>query len=108
MTCSLSTQDGAVLPQWFCSNCQAAYDSSVIEMALVEALQKKLMAFTLQDLVSSGSQVITWSFEMPTCLVKPHPQSVIQSYSSYWAPTVAKCWPPGPSLLVEGDRQQTR
>lgn len=49
-----STQDGAVLPQWLCSNCQVAYDSSVIEMALVEALQKKLMAFTLQDLVSRG------------------------------------------------------
>uniref|UniRef100_A0AC11CBA7 DNA polymerase epsilon, catalytic subunit n=1 Tax=Ovis aries TaxID=9940 RepID=A0AC11CBA7_SHEEP len=45
------SQDGTVLPQWLCSNCQAAYDSSVIEMALVEALQKKLMAFTLQDLV---------------------------------------------------------
>lgn len=42
-----------MLPQWLCSNCQVAYDSSVIEMALVEALQKKLMAFTLQDLVSS-------------------------------------------------------
>ncbi|KAK2504479.1 hypothetical protein MC885_018260, partial [Smutsia gigantea] len=45
------SQDGTVLPQWLCSNCQAAYDSSVIEMALVEALHKKLMAFTLQDLV---------------------------------------------------------
>lgn len=45
------SQDGAVLPQWLCSNCQIAYDSSVIEMALVEALQKKLMAFTLQDLI---------------------------------------------------------
>lgn len=41
------------MPQWLCSNCQAAYDSSVIEMALVEALQRKLMAFTLQDLVST-------------------------------------------------------
>lgn len=49
----VSAQDGAVLPQWLCSNCQAAYDSSVIEAALVEALQKKLMAFTLQDLVSA-------------------------------------------------------
>lgn len=47
-----SAQDGAVLPRWLCSNCQVAYDSSVIEMALVEAVQKKLMAFTLQDLVS--------------------------------------------------------
>ncbi|XP_036290221.1 DNA polymerase epsilon catalytic subunit A isoform X1 [Pipistrellus kuhlii] len=45
------SQDGAVLPQWLCSNCQAPFDSSEIEMALVEALQKKLMAFTLQDLV---------------------------------------------------------
>ncbi|XP_006147397.3 DNA polymerase epsilon catalytic subunit A [Tupaia chinensis] len=46
-----SSQDGAVLPQWLCSNCQVAYDSAAIEMALVEALQKKLMAFTLQDLI---------------------------------------------------------
>nr|XP_051692815.1 DNA polymerase epsilon catalytic subunit A isoform X3 [Oryctolagus cuniculus] len=45
------SQDGAVLPQWLCSNCQVAYDSSAIEMALVEALQRKLMAFTLQDLI---------------------------------------------------------
>ncbi|XP_010602547.1 DNA polymerase epsilon catalytic subunit A isoform X3 [Fukomys damarensis] len=45
------SQDGAVLPQWICSNCQAAYDSAAIEAALVEALQRKLMAFTLQDLV---------------------------------------------------------
>lgn len=45
-----------MLPQWLCSNCQIAYDSSVIEMALVEALQKKLMAFTLQDLVGSRAQ----------------------------------------------------
>lgn len=44
-------QDGSVLPQWFCSNCQAQYDTDAIEMALVEALQKKLMSYTLQDLV---------------------------------------------------------
>lgn len=47
------SQDGAILPQWLCSNCQAPYDSAAIESALVEALQRKLMAFTLQDLVSS-------------------------------------------------------
>ncbi|XP_066545416.1 DNA polymerase epsilon catalytic subunit A [Amia ocellicauda] len=46
-------QDGAVLPQWFCSNCQAQYEMEGIEMALVEALQKKLMTYTLQDLVCS-------------------------------------------------------
>ncbi|KAM8886760.1 DNA polymerase epsilon catalytic subunit A [Spinachia spinachia] len=44
-------QDGSVLPQWFCSNCQAQYETEYIEMALVEALQKKLMSYTLQDLV---------------------------------------------------------
>nr|XP_033811806.1 DNA polymerase epsilon catalytic subunit A [Geotrypetes seraphini] len=44
-------QDGSALPKWICTNCQAAYDSESIEMALVEVLQKKLMAFTLQDLV---------------------------------------------------------
>lgn len=48
---SFAFQDGSVLPNWVCSNCQAHYDSDAIEMALVEALQKKLMAFTLQDLV---------------------------------------------------------
>lgn len=46
-------QDGSVLPSWVCSNCQAEYNSDSIEKALVEALQKKLMAFTLQDLVRS-------------------------------------------------------
>ncbi|TRY87471.1 hypothetical protein DNTS_035299 [Danionella cerebrum] len=43
-------EDGSVLPQWFCSNCQAQYDTEAIEMALVEALQKKIMSYTLQDL----------------------------------------------------------
>ncbi|XP_062457421.1 LOW QUALITY PROTEIN: DNA polymerase epsilon catalytic subunit A-like [Rhea pennata] len=46
------SQDGSVLPSWVCSNCQAQYDSDSIEMALVEALQKKLMAYLLQDLMS--------------------------------------------------------
>ncbi|TNN38408.1 DNA polymerase epsilon catalytic subunit A [Liparis tanakae] len=46
-------QDGSVLPQWFCSNCQTQYETESIEMALVEALQKKLMSYTLQDLVCS-------------------------------------------------------
>ncbi|KAM9259918.1 LOW QUALITY PROTEIN: DNA polymerase epsilon catalytic subunit A [Cariama cristata] len=45
------SQDGSVLPSWICSNCQAQYDSNAIETVLVEALQKKLMAFMLQDLV---------------------------------------------------------
>ncbi|XP_013919860.1 PREDICTED: DNA polymerase epsilon catalytic subunit A-like [Thamnophis sirtalis] len=44
-------QEDSPLPSWLCSNCQSQYDSDAIEMALVEALQKKLMAFTLQDLV---------------------------------------------------------
>ncbi|XP_038229566.1 DNA polymerase epsilon catalytic subunit A isoform X2 [Dermochelys coriacea] len=43
-------QDGAVPPSWVCANCQVEYDHSSIEVALVEALQKKLMAFVLQDL----------------------------------------------------------
>ncbi|KAF6729526.1 DNA polymerase epsilon catalytic subunit A [Oryzias melastigma] len=44
-------QDGAVVPQWFCSNCQAQYETDTIEVSLIEALQKKLMSYTLQDLV---------------------------------------------------------
>ncbi|KAL6465246.1 hypothetical protein MHYP_G00253790 [Metynnis hypsauchen] len=49
-------QDGSVLPQWFCSNCQAPYDTDSVEMALVEALQKKLMSYTLQDLECAKCQ----------------------------------------------------
>ncbi|XP_067406281.1 DNA polymerase epsilon catalytic subunit A [Emydura macquarii macquarii] len=45
------SQDGTVPPSWVCSNCQAEYERGCIETALVEALQKKLMAFALQDLV---------------------------------------------------------
>jgi len=52
-------QDGAVLPQWFCSNCQAQYETESVEMALVEALQKKLMSYTLQDLVSETMLINT-------------------------------------------------
>ncbi|KAG7263406.1 hypothetical protein CRUP_007412, partial [Coryphaenoides rupestris] len=43
-------ENGSVLPQWFCSNCQAQYETEFIEMSLVEVLQKKLMSYTLQDL----------------------------------------------------------
>ncbi|XP_067911587.1 DNA polymerase epsilon catalytic subunit A [Heterodontus francisci] len=46
-------QDGTVLPKWCCINCQTEYDSDSIEMALVEALKKKMMAYTLQDLICS-------------------------------------------------------
>ncbi|OWK53601.1 DNA polymerase epsilon catalytic subunit A [Lonchura striata] len=45
------SQDRLVLPGWLCPNCHVQYDTDAIEMALVEALQKKLMAFVLQDLV---------------------------------------------------------
>lgn len=55
---SFSFQDGSVLPQWFCSNCQAQYETESIEMALVEALQKKLMSYTLQDLVMNRLRVV--------------------------------------------------
>lgn len=43
-----------MLPSWVCPNCQVQYNTDAIETALVEALQKKLMAFVLQDLVSTG------------------------------------------------------
>lgn len=43
-----------MLPGWLCPNCHMQYNTDAIEMALVEALQKKLMAFVLQDLVSTG------------------------------------------------------
>lgn len=43
-----------MLPGWHCPNCHVQYNINAIEMALVEALQKKLMAFMLQDLVSTG------------------------------------------------------
>ncbi|XP_048467692.1 DNA polymerase epsilon catalytic subunit A [Rhincodon typus] len=46
-------QDGTILPKWCCTNCQTEYDSDSIEMELVEALKKKMMAYTLQDLVCS-------------------------------------------------------
>ncbi|KAI1232850.1 hypothetical protein IHE44_0006030 [Lamprotornis superbus] len=45
------SQDRSVLPGWHCPSCHVQYDIDAIEMALVEALQKKLMAFVLQDLV---------------------------------------------------------
>uniref|UniRef100_A0A8C4T9X8 DNA polymerase epsilon catalytic subunit n=1 Tax=Erpetoichthys calabaricus TaxID=27687 RepID=A0A8C4T9X8_ERPCA len=44
-------QEGSVTQQWFCSNCHNPYETDNIETALVEALQKKLMTYTLQDLV---------------------------------------------------------
>lgn len=49
-----------MLPQWVCSNCQAEYDTDSIEMALVEALQKKMMAFMLQDLVRLAMILSFW------------------------------------------------
>uniref|UniRef100_A0A8C0VNH1 DNA polymerase epsilon catalytic subunit n=1 Tax=Cyanistes caeruleus TaxID=156563 RepID=A0A8C0VNH1_CYACU len=47
------SQDRLVLPGWLCPNCHVQYNTDAIETALVEALQKKLMAFVLQDLVST-------------------------------------------------------
>ncbi|GCB67401.1 hypothetical protein scyTo_0010241, partial [Scyliorhinus torazame] len=48
---SILQEDGTILPKWCCSNCQTEYDSDSIEMELVEALKKKMMAYTLQDLI---------------------------------------------------------
>lgn len=52
MTGFFFSPQNRLLAQWFCSNCQAQYETESIEKALVEALQKKLMSYTLQDLVS--------------------------------------------------------
>ncbi|MFT7808498.1 DNA polymerase epsilon catalytic subunit A isoform X1 [Arapaima gigas] len=57
--------DGSVLPQWFCSNCQAQYETESIEMTLVGAFQKKLMAYNLQDLVCVKCQGVKGA-NMPT------------------------------------------
>lgn len=51
-----------MLPQWFCSNCEAQYETEWVERALVEALQKKLMSYTLQDLVRDSWLDIVWRF----------------------------------------------
>lgn len=48
------------MPQWFCSNCQAQYETESIEIALVEALQKKLMSYTLQDLVRGETSKLSF------------------------------------------------
>ena len=39
-------------PVWVCAsaNCAAAYDTAEIEHQLIDALQRKTMGFTLQDL----------------------------------------------------------
>lgn len=106
-----------MLPQWLCSNCQAAYDSSVIEMTLVEALHKKLMAFTLQDLVGSrptrgfaapplhlvGGFLIRglhhrelWCAQVPNhslVLCSDHLWGQASCTYIYWALRVARCQP---------------
>jgi len=38
------------LPVWFCPICKADYETSEIEQLLVETLNRKMMAFVLQDL----------------------------------------------------------
>ena len=63
-------------PVWVCAsaNCGAAYDTAEIEHQLVDALQRKSMGFTLQDLqvgslslyyttVSGDDQSITALYE---------------------------------------------
>ncbi|XP_041095858.1 DNA polymerase epsilon catalytic subunit A-like [Polyodon spathula] len=62
-------KDGMVTLQWFCSNCQAQYETDSIKTALVEALQKKLLTYTLQDLGFSKQisvfRNITVHYSMP-------------------------------------------
>lgn len=36
---------------WFCSNCENFYNRELIEQGLIDAVQRRSMAFVLQDLV---------------------------------------------------------
>jgi len=35
---------------WLCPNCNSSYDNMLIEHFLIDALGRKVMAYTLQDL----------------------------------------------------------
>ena len=37
--------------QWYCSNCHAPYNRDHIESGLIQAVQKRNVAFNLQDLI---------------------------------------------------------
>ena len=37
--------------RWYCSNCNSIYNPDVIEQGLIDAVQRRSMAFVLQDLV---------------------------------------------------------
>lgn len=74
-----------MLPSWVCSNCEAQYDSDSIEMALVEALQKKLMAFMLQDLVSTWPpccRILSRGHATPPCGAAGGPGLLLGSRSA--------------------------
>ncbi|EDW38877.1 GL13784 [Drosophila persimilis] len=38
------------IPVWLCAQCYVAYDNEEIEMRMLDALQRKMMSFVLQDL----------------------------------------------------------
>lgn len=81
-----------MLPSWVCSNCEAQYDSDSIEMALVEALQKKLMAFMLQDLVSPWTphcKILSQGQALPPCGAAGGEQMSLAAGRRVWLPCCA-------------------
>lgn len=38
-------------PVWLCSQCYVCYDKHDIEMRIIEVIQRKVMSYTLQDLI---------------------------------------------------------
>lgn len=81
-----------MLPSWVCSNCEAQYDSDSIEMALVEALQKKLMAFMLQDLVSTWPpccRILSQGQALPPCGAAGGEQMSLAAGRRVWLPCCA-------------------
>ena len=58
--------------QWFCCNCHSPYNREVIETSLIQSIQKKSVAFSLQDLVCvkcHGVSCINWAVCSPHQLV---------------------------------------
>jgi DNA polymerase epsilon subunit 1 len=56
---------------WCCSNCNDFYSRELIEQGLMDAVQRRSMAFILQDLVCTKCHGVSWlaSFPGPGALI---------------------------------------
>lgn len=66
-------------PVWLCPQCYVYYDNTEIEIRLLDAIQRKLISYTLQDLQCTRCKQIKRENIAPLCSCAGNFETIINS-----------------------------